>query len=108
MTYSIVFCCFCFLMIRQPPSSTRTNTLFPDTTLFRSGGGHIAEPRHPHRRLVAEADRRGMLAIGAAGAGGGAMFFRQRGKAGDGGGKIVRQQGKSGGDRKSTRLNSSH
>src|SRR3546814_18667033 len=25
-----------FLMIRRPPSSTRTDTLFPDTTLFRS------------------------------------------------------------------------
>src|SRR3546814_13263507 len=24
-------------MIRRPPSSTRTDTLFPDTTLFRSG-----------------------------------------------------------------------
>src|SRR3546814_3729487 len=27
---------FFFLMIRRPPSSTRTDTLFPDTTLFRS------------------------------------------------------------------------
>src|SRR3546814_3569766 len=26
-----------FLMIRRPPRSTRTDTLFPDTTLFRSG-----------------------------------------------------------------------
>src|SRR3546814_13610685 len=25
-------------MIRRPPRSTRTDTLFPDTTLFRSGG----------------------------------------------------------------------
>src|SRR3546814_3820403 len=25
-------------MIQQPPSSTRTDTLFPDTTLFRSAG----------------------------------------------------------------------
>src|SRR3546814_11244266 len=25
-----------FLMIRRPPRSTRTDTLFPDTTLFRS------------------------------------------------------------------------
>src|SRR3546814_7267076 len=42
--------CF-FLMIRRPPISTRTDTLFPDTTLFRSlhryvgvragGGGEI-------------------------------------------------------------------
>src|SRR3546814_19215271 len=28
-----------FLMIRRPPRSTRTDTLFPDTTLFRSGVG---------------------------------------------------------------------
>src|SRR3546814_6301183 len=27
---------FCFLMIRRPPRSTRTDTLFPYTTLFRS------------------------------------------------------------------------
>src|SRR3546814_12931461 len=35
----IVFFClvlFFFLMIRRPPRSTRTNTLFPYTTLFRS------------------------------------------------------------------------
>src|SRR3546814_5523443 len=30
-------------MIRRPPRSTRTDTLFPYTTLFRSGGG-----RRPH------------------------------------------------------------
>src|SRR3546814_6525178 len=29
--------CFFFLMIRRPPRSTRTDTLFPYTTLFRSG-----------------------------------------------------------------------
>src|SRR3546814_15647960 len=29
---------FCFLMIRRPPRSTRTDTLFPYTTLFRSAG----------------------------------------------------------------------
>src|SRR3546814_12644265 len=33
-------------MIRRPPRSTRTDTLFPDTTLFRS---------HPGRRLRAPA-----------------------------------------------------
>src|SRR3546814_11012538 len=31
------FCLFFFLMIRRPPRSTRTDTLFPYTTLFRSG-----------------------------------------------------------------------
>src|SRR3546814_11697710 len=29
-----------FLMIRRPPRSTRTDTLFPYTTLFRSEEGH--------------------------------------------------------------------
>src|SRR3546814_10617650 len=29
-------------MIRRPPSSTRTDTLFPDTTLFRSDIGNAA------------------------------------------------------------------
>src|SRR3546814_12129538 len=32
-----IFCFFFFLMIRRPPISTRTDTLFPYTTLFRSG-----------------------------------------------------------------------
>src|SRR3546814_1538530 len=34
----ILFCflLFFFLMIRRPPRSTRTDTLFPYTTLFRS------------------------------------------------------------------------
>src|SRR3546814_17442870 len=36
--------CFCFLMLRQPPRSTRTVTLFPYTTLVRSG-------RDPHTIL---------------------------------------------------------
>src|SRR3546814_7557224 len=31
--------CFFFLMIRRPPRSTRTDTLFPYTTLFRSKTG---------------------------------------------------------------------
>src|SRR3546814_12872506 len=36
----IVF--FFFLMIRRPPRSTRTDTLFPYTTLFRSNGHDLA------------------------------------------------------------------
>src|SRR3546814_11901626 len=35
---------FC-LMIRRPPRSTRTDTLFPDTTLFRSIGARWAASR---------------------------------------------------------------
>src|SRR3546814_15549359 len=30
--------CFFFLMVRRPPRSTRTDTRFPYTTLFRSRG----------------------------------------------------------------------
>src|SRR3546814_9234180 len=45
----------CFLMIRPPPRSTRTDTLFPYTTLFRSvddrdargHGQHRARPTQP-------------------------------------------------------------
>src|SRR3546814_4394837 len=33
----LVMCYFFFLMLRRPPRSTRTDTLFPYTTLFRSG-----------------------------------------------------------------------
>src|SRR3546814_19195673 len=32
----LVSLCFFFLMIRRPPRSTSTDTLFPYTTLFRS------------------------------------------------------------------------
>src|SRR3546814_6457863 len=34
----LLFMYFFFLMIRRPPRSTRTDTLFPYTTLFRSPG----------------------------------------------------------------------
>src|SRR3546814_5504597 len=34
-----MICLFFFLRIRRPPRSTRTDTLFPYTTLFRSLGG---------------------------------------------------------------------
>src|SRR3546814_18235166 len=39
-------------MIRRPPRSTRTDTLFPYTTLFRSRKRHVGDDRHashPHR-----------------------------------------------------------
>src|SRR3546814_13765458 len=61
MLYS-VYLCFFFLMIRRPPSSTRTDTLFPYTTLFRSGRSgrkgstpHVRDqPRgvHPRQQQV--------------------------------------------------------
>src|SRR3546814_15455362 len=59
---------FFFLMIRRPPRSTRTDTLFPYTTLFRSqpmmletrrrlGIARIIE-RHDRRRDVPDRFRR--------------------------------------------------
>src|SRR3546814_5376108 len=41
--------CFCFLMIPRPPRSTRTDTLFPYTTLFRSCDGRGRPGRALHR-----------------------------------------------------------
>src|SRR3546814_11811323 len=38
----LCWCVFFFLMIRRPPRSTRTDTLFPYTTLFRSRLGEGA------------------------------------------------------------------
>src|SRR3546814_5394650 len=40
-----------FLMIRRPPRSTRTDTLFPYTTLFRSG--QVAVPDRVAAELLA-------------------------------------------------------
>src|SRR3546814_6788130 len=39
-----------FLMIRRPPRVTRTDTLFPYTTLFRSACLHL-RPAHRWRRI---------------------------------------------------------
>src|SRR3546814_7724640 len=36
-----------FLMIRRPPRTTRTDTLFPYTTLFRSRGDRASRPPRP-------------------------------------------------------------
>src|SRR3546814_11370713 len=62
--------CF-FLMIRRPPRSTRTDTLFPYTTLFRSrpaihhaahAAAHAAS-HHPAHHAAAEGD---IVALGGA------------------------------------------
>src|SRR3546814_1265843 len=45
----LVGCVLCFfLMIRRPPRSTRTDTLFPYTTLFRSAGRATKAARACH------------------------------------------------------------
>src|SRR3546814_14818352 len=42
MSVIMIFCTsFFLLMIRRPPRSTRTDTLCPYTTLFRSDGLHV-------------------------------------------------------------------
>src|SRR3546814_14144635 len=78
--------CF-FLIIRRPPRSTRTDTLFPYTTLFRSRHDADAEDfgraaQRPARPAVAARARAG--------------------------GRARPHAGRTGADRKSTRLNSSH
>src|SRR3546814_16050630 len=56
-------------MIRRPPRSTRTDTLFPYTTLFRSGSGSSAtdaraaadlRPAHDHRKVALDTYGNGM------------------------------------------------
>src|SRR3546814_7444582 len=44
-----MFFVFLFLMEPRPPMFTRTNTLFPYTTLFRSAGTPRAPPPRPDR-----------------------------------------------------------
>src|SRR3546814_2934522 len=48
-------------MIRRPPRSTRTDTLFPYTTLFRSRGA--ADRRRPFRRLRHAVLRAGQVTL---------------------------------------------
>src|SRR3546814_11267194 len=65
--YFILILVFFFLMIRRPPRSTRTDTLFPYTTLFRSSVAdnfimlkdrkEWPEPRKPRDQLVAELNK---------------------------------------------------
>src|SRR3546814_13920053 len=61
-------------MIRRPPRSTRTATLFPYTTLFRSGvaaalsAEHIASPTHPGMVAAVHSAMLGFLSTGVLGA----------------------------------------
>src|SRR3546814_15039545 len=64
---------FFFLMIRRPPRSTRTDTLFPYTTLFRSDLRRAAGDDDLGVGVLAPclADRLARLALGLAGDGAG-------------------------------------
>src|SRR3546814_15112082 len=96
-----------FFMIRRPPRSTRTDTLFPYTTLFRSDVGGAGQARQHHgERTVHDHESRSL------------MLTRNSVEGIDDAlldGKLVlcttvRCYGWTWpiGDRKSTRLNSSH
>src|SRR3546814_4453909 len=61
-------------MLRRPPRSTRTDTLFPYTTLFRSG--HDRLPARAERELVLDREGRGRDRRGARGTRGGAIHHR--------------------------------
>src|SRR3546814_21191954 len=50
-------------MIRRPTRTTRTDTLFPYTTLFRSPNGHARDIAHDHLGIGPEEDP-GRLAVG--------------------------------------------
>src|SRR3546814_6795373 len=126
LLYLYVIIVFLFLMIRRPPRSTRTDTLFPYTTLFRSFHGSAAA-RPAGAALRPAADRAVALRRPAADP---ALRRRPGGGVGDhagrrpgGGGRAGRARPRrrrhvgaragrhgrpAGGDRKSTRLNSSH
>src|SRR3546814_12834530 len=54
-----------FLMIRRPPRSTRTDTLFPDTTLFRSRQQQVdADRLEGAQRMAGATDEPGLGRVG--------------------------------------------
>src|SRR3546814_15307281 len=99
-------------MIRRPPRSTRTDTLFPSTTLFRS---HIhpavlmhAERVDPHERRLQVVLAGGKLGDLGSGKAVGAVRVSRGGRL-EGLVGVGHPPGdRTGEDRKSTRLNSSH
>src|SRR3546814_17873588 len=112
--YILYLYCFFFLMLRRPPRSTRTDTLFPYTTLFRSphqlrrGRDHVAkiEEGDMAQPLIAFAidvfriGQKTPVAIDIGGAEGPDLRLKL--------GVVVRIVELRPVDRKSTRLNSSH
>src|SRR3546814_3372994 len=116
---STIYSGFFFLMILRPPRSTRTDTLFPYTTLFRSGRrrfvvvvfdgelvGLAADLHAAHLVDALDADIVAALRIDSVGR----VFAGQRDRRAerDGIAFDLGVRGRQPGDRKSTRLNSSH
>src|SRR3546814_11763048 len=91
---------FFFLMIRRPPRSTRTDTLFPYTTLFRSYRRRTLSLEAEAQHLVVECLARHSEALG-----GPAAVEAVPPQSVD---DAVLLAAAVGLDRKSTRLNSSH
>src|SRR3546814_20466816 len=97
-------------MIRLPPESTRTDTPFPDTTLFRSKGleritfheklGTVADKALRVAKLARWLVEEGIVTSSPARGGGPAKLVEGQSP------RAATSQGSS--DRKSTRLNSSH
>src|SRR3546814_1315889 len=98
-------------MIRRPPKSTRTDTLFPYTTLFRSDGGRIETARTVKDAAVVGAGAGRCRIIDGHRPGRGHRQVVAGGHAREGGGRPGEHEktpaGAAAGHRKSTRLNSS-
>src|SRR3546814_14259455 len=93
---------FFFVMLRRPPRSTRTDTLFPYTTLFRSvvTRAQPSPPASGSSTYGGQAVIEGVMIRGAR-----SMAVAVRDPEGE---ILVRSEALTGPDRKSTRLNSSH
>src|SRR3546814_13015279 len=114
-----MFMLVCFLMIRRPPGSKRTDTLFPYTTRFRSArsrgddarsaGSYAGRFRRPVRHQgppdagAGHGAAAGVLASGSRQGADGLLPGTRREK-----GLNMADIDVFNGDRKSTRLNSSH
>src|SRR3546814_5659128 len=110
-----MLCMYFFLMIRRPPRSTRTATLFPYTTLFRSlldpqlrhagfdGARHAAQLLYLADQLARLGDQRGGQALDVVAAGeridhigaAGLLLQDELGVAGDARGEGRRQRDRS-------------
>src|SRR3546814_15265093 len=103
-------------MIRRPPRSTRTDTLFPYTTLFRAALRGAVEEGGRQRRHAAQGERQMPRQLGQRDAGMAADRLRPAPRGTEPAIEFdhVEQIGELAhlialpGDRKSTRLNSSH
>src|SRR3546814_21057670 len=102
-------------MIRRPPRSTLTDTLFPYTTRFRADGGEIRFTQDP----INITDLLGRFVFSAAGSSGGGSSSSSSGNNPGAGSDLMPSldletpspapdSSGTAQDRKSTRLNSSH